>query len=369
MTLSEDLQEDLEDLYENAPCGYLSLTPDGRIAKLNATLAGWIGRKPGSLIGRRFTEALGFDGRTAFETHLVPMLRLQQHVGEIAFDLLDINGDKIPVIANAAEKRADDGHHVSTRITLFRAIDRRRYERSLLEARERAETAALAQHETAQLREQFMAILGHDLRNPLAAIEGGTRLLAKEDLSARGRLVLKEMSQSVARANLLVSNVLDFARGRLGEGLSLQRDAREPLTPVLEQIVAEVRATAPEHTIVADFDIPGPVDCDRARIGQLAANLLSNAVAHGDPSAPIKMAARTVGGNLEISVENAGMPISLKAQRQLFQPFFRGSVRRNTQGLGLGLYIVSEIAQAHGGHVSVASSATATRFTFTMPLA
>jgi len=84
-----EVHEDLEDLYENAPCGYISLTPDGRIAKLNHTLAGWLQRSAHDVVGRRFAEILGFGGRIAFETHLAPMLRLRGDVAEIALDLLD----------------------------------------------------------------------------------------------------------------------------------------------------------------------------------------------------------------------------------------------------------------------------------------
>ena len=141
MPLSEALpDEDLADLYENAPCGYVSLLPDGRVVKLNGTLADWLGRAARDMVGAPFNEFLSFGGRIAFETHLAPLLRLQGHVGEIALDLLDAKAAKIPVIANAVEKRGPDGRHLLTRLTLFKAVDRRTYERSLVEARERAET-------------------------------------------------------------------------------------------------------------------------------------------------------------------------------------------------------------------------------------
>lgn len=362
-----ELHEDLEDLYENAPCGYISLTADGRIAKLNSTLAGWLQRSADSVVGQRFTEVLGFGGRIAFETHLAPMLRLQGEVAEIALDLLDAAGGRVPMIANAAEKRDNKGNHVSTRITLFKAVDRRRYERSLIEARDKAENAALAEHEIAQLRDQFIAVLGHDLRNPLAAIGAGTRLLSKENLSDRSRLIINDMEKSVSRANLLISNVLDFARGKLGEGITLERNTREPLTPVLEQVVAEVRTVTPDREIITNFAIREPLDCDRGRMGQLAANLISNAITHGDPVAPIVVEARSMSEDFIFSVTNGGSPIPPDSRQKLFQPFFRGSVRRSQQGLGLGLFIVSQIAKAHNGLLDVESSAARTRFTFTMP--
>jgi sigma-B regulation protein RsbU (phosphoserine phosphatase) len=207
--------EDLEDLYENAPCGYVSLSPNAHIVKINRTLAGWLGTSADLLIGRSMHDLLSFGGRIAFETHLAPLLRLQGFVPELALDLLHANGSKFPVIANAAEKRSAAGEHVFTRLTLFKAVDRRAYERSLVEARTEAQAIATAEHETAILREQFIAVLGHDLRNPLAALAAGIHILEdREALSERGRIIVKEMSASASRAASLVENVLDFARGR-----------------------------------------------------------------------------------------------------------------------------------------------------------
>ena len=367
---SSDLPpEDLEDLYENAPCGYLSLSPDAHIAKVNARLARWLEMPADELVGKPFHEILSFGGRIAFETHLAPILRMQQGVSEVALDLLRADGTRIPIIANAAEKRDSEGRPLFTRLALFKAIDRRSYERGLVAARNKAEDAAQVEHETAILREQFIAVLGHDLKNPLAALAAGVRLLQlRETLSDRGRLVVKEMAGSVARATALVENVLDFARGRLGEGLTLARKDEE-LTPILEQAVAEIATIAPDREIVTHFELSQPVNCDGGRMGQVVSNLLSNAVTHGAPGIPIEVEARTGEGRFTLSVTNGGLPIPEAALSQLFQPFFRGAVRRSRQGLGLGLFIVNEIAEAHGGTMDVVSTDEMTRFTLSMPLA
>lgn len=359
--------EDLADLYEHAPCGYVSLAPDGRILRLNQTLAGWLERPAAELVGQRFGDCMSFGGRIAFETHLAPMLRLQGYVGEIALDLLGPDGTKIPFIANAAEKRSESGSHLLTRIALFKAVDRRKYERSLIVARDEAEHAKEAEHETAILREQFIAVLGHDLRNPIAALSSGITLLAKEELSDRGRFIVDQMGQSVGRAAALIDDVLDFARGRLGEGIILNRNAREPLTPVLEQVAAEIRLAGKGRVIETDFAIEEPLDCDRQRLGQLAANLISNAVAHGAADRPVKVEAKTDGGNFMLAVSNEGAPIPTEARARLFQPFVRGMDKQAKQGLGLGLFIVNEIAKAHGGSMDVESSVEQTCFRFRMP--
>ena len=363
------MSEDLADLYENAPCGYLSLSPDARIVKVNRTLTEWLGRSDDALVGQPFHALLSFGGRIAYETHMAPLLRLQGFVNELALDLLHADGSKLPMIANAAEKRGPNEEHVFTRLTMFKAVDRRMYERGLVAARTQAEAAAAAEHETSMLREQFIAVLGHDLRNPLAALAAGIRMIGeRETLSPRGQLVAKEMRASVSRAQALIENVLDFARGRLGDGLTLTRNAAQPLAPVLEQVVAEIRSIAPDRQIMAHFSIDHPVDCDPGRIGQLASNLIANAVTHGAPGIPIEVEAHTTESRFVLSVANGGVPIPAAARAQLFQPFFRGAVRRSQQGLGLGLFIVNEIAKAHGGSMEVASSDEETRFTFSMPL-
>lgn len=366
--MSDNLTEDLLDLYETAPCGYISLSADARVSKVNRTLADWLGREPEELIGKSIHELLSFGGRIAFETHLAPLMRMQGHVNEIALDMLAADGTKIPMFGNAAEKRGIEGEHLFTRLTLFKALDRRAYERSLLEARVKAEAEFKRERETALLRDQFIAVLGHDLRNPLAALSAGIRMLEKrEQLSGRGKAVVAEMGGSIDRAIGLIEDVLDFARGSLGGGIAVDRRPAE-LRPVLQQVVAEIRSIAPAHRIEEQVRIADPIFCDPARLAQLTSNLLSNAVTHGAADMPVVLEARTFEGQLVISVANGGGPIPDEIREQLFHPFFRGANRSSRNGLGLGLFIANEIAKAHGGSIAVSSTDEETRFTFTMPL-
>jgi sigma-B regulation protein RsbU (phosphoserine phosphatase) len=378
---SASIIEDLEDLYENAPCGYLSLDPGGRIFKVNKTLCTWVGYAPEHLVGKRLGDLLNVAGRMFYETHIAPLLRMQGFFNEVALDLVSQNGERLPVIANAAERRAADGSVISTRLTLLKATDRRRYERALLDARDQSrssEAAARAnledERKTSELREQFIAVLGHDLRNPLASISAGARILLRQ---AKGETetqiqtqtqVLQMMQTTVMRMSGLIDNVLDFARGRLGGGITLSRDANQPLQPVLQQVVDELRTAMPDRVIESDFRIAGPVNCDRSRIGQMVSNLLGNALTHGAPDKPVKIVASTDDGMFVLWIANAGEPIPEAALADLFQPFFRGTVRASLQGLGLGLHIASEIAKAHEGELAVTSTAEETRFTFRMPL-
>jgi signal transduction histidine kinase len=226
--------------------------------------------------------------------------------------------------------------------------------------------ATLSQErEASELREQFIAVLGHDLRNPLAAVSAGARLMVK--YPERAAVLAANIDHSIARMDELIGNLMDFARGRLGSGLLLNRDAEAPLGPALAEIVQEYRDAHPSRTIRASIDLTRNVSCDPSRIAQLLANLLGNAIAHGDPSQPVEIRATTLRGQFELSVANAGPPIPQDVQDRLFQPFFRGAATASQEGLGLGLYIVSEIARAHHGTVTVASTPEETRFTLRMP--
>ncbi len=231
-----------------------------------------------------------------------------------------------------------------------------------------SEAALLNERQAAELREQFIAVLGHDLRNPLASIDAGSRLLCRTPLDVKATAIVTLIQNSVQRMAGLIDNVLDFAQSRLGGGLVLIRSANEPLGPVLEQVIAELRTARPDRVIEAEITLARPVFCDRPRIGQLLSNLLANALSHGAQDHPVFVRASLEGDVFELSVANAGDPIPSNVVESLFQPFFRGSAHGKHQGLGLGLYIAFAIARAHDGTLTVNSSATETRFTLRMPV-
>jgi sigma-B regulation protein RsbU (phosphoserine phosphatase) len=357
----------IEDPLDIEPCVYLSLWPDGRIAKIDDALSEWLFRSQEDLFGRKIGDLLSFGGRIAFETHLTPMLRLNGEVSEITLDLETAHGEKLPVIASARENRDKEGRLLFTHITMFKASSPLLCPRSLAARKDEARNITKAAEETGHLQKQFIAVLGQDLRNPLAALAAGAGILSREVLSSRGEFVLREMERSIARANLLIEQVLDFARGRFGEGLILDRNDDAPLTPVLKRVITEVQDAVPEREIRTRLEICEPIDCDRLRLGQLAANLLSNAITHGDPTQPIEVAAYSKSGRFTFSVTNGGPPIPENERLKLFQPFFCREVRDGQQGLGLGLFIVDQIATAHDGVMSVQSDDTQTCFSFSMP--
>jgi sigma-B regulation protein RsbU (phosphoserine phosphatase) len=386
--------EDLDDLYENAPCGYLSLASDGVIIKANHTLASWLGTQSFELLGKRFYDLLNVPGKIFYETHFAPLLRMQGYFNEVALDLVGPNGQKLPVLANAAERRSSDGGVQFTRITLFQAADRRRYERDLVDAKNAAEQARmaleglnrtleeriaegiaerlqleqglLAEKEVARLREQFVAILGHDLRNPLASIAGGLNILSREVQSDKGKRVLTMMGQSTERMSSLIRDMLDLARCRAGQGIAIDRRPTD-LGTVLQQVVQELQTAHPGRGIQTFLQVADEIPCDGGRIAQLVSNLLGNALTHGAPDTPVKLVATQGVREISIAVANQGQPIPEHVKDHLFEPFFRATSSAEKQGLGLGLFISCEIARSHGGTLEVHSHERETSFVFKMP--
>ncbi|PHH44038.1 GAF domain-containing sensor histidine kinase [Pseudomonas putida] len=232
---------------------------------------------------------------------------------------------------------------------------------------QRTETALLQERETAELREQFIAVLGHDLRNPLFAISAGAEMLLRKHPDPAIEVRVRNILGSAQRATRLVDDVLDFARGRLGKGIPVDIQPCADLTEAVQQVVTEIRNVHPQRTIRASIgDLQG-LPCDRARIAQLLSNLLANAVAHGDPEGDIEVIAQVEHGALTLAVKNQGhIPEAILPH--LFQPYSRPTGSAPQAGLGLGLYIASQIAQSHGGQLHVASTAqSGTLFTFSLP--
>lgn len=230
----------------------------------------------------------------------------------------------------------------------------------------RTELALGDERARAELREQFIAVLGHDLRNPLSAIQHGATLL-KETSQDKGVVGVAEIIERASqRMTRLIGHVLDFAKGRLGGGLGVTRVTDATLGAMIQQVVTETQIAWADREIQSAIALTAPVSCDSARIGQLLSNLLGNALTHGDNAGPVRVSARTAEGTFELSVANSGEPISSATRARLFQPFARTADGPTRTGLGLGLYIAAEIARAHDGTLTVSSTTEETRFTFRM---
>ncbi|CAN5285571.1 HAMP domain-containing sensor histidine kinase [soil metagenome] len=232
-----------------------------------------------------------------------------------------------------------------------------------------AEAAMLDERTAGELREQFIAILGHDLRNPLQGVTAGAQLIQRKTDDPELIGIASRIRSSARRMSALIDDVLDFARGRLGGGFGVKVDEVGDLDRAFEDVVDELTSAHPERSINVVIRVDGPVRCDRSRLQQLASNLLANAIAHGSSSSPIEFEAVIRDGELTIAVANDGEPIPAENLHQVFAPFWRHSTSRAREGLGLGLFICAQIVKAHDGRFDVTSSSQAgTRFVARIPL-
>ncbi|QIB51776.1 GAF domain-containing sensor histidine kinase [Pseudomonas sp. OIL-1] len=236
------------------------------------------------------------------------------------------------------------------------------------QAQETTQVALINEEETGRLREQFIAVLGHDLRSPLTAIGMSSELLEAKLTGERERELASGIKQSSRRMSSLIEDVLDFSNGRLGDGIPVKREVTRDLLAVLNSVVDEITVSHPEVSINSHFSIESQSFCDAGRMGQLLSNLLINAVTHGSPDSPVDVTAKTENGEIALSVTNSGPVIPQELMSLLFQPFTRSNAGGRGKGLGLGLYIASQIAAAHDGTLSVSSTPeNGTRFVARLP--
>lgn len=357
--------------YEGAACGLLTLEAKGRIALANRLIGEWSGISCADLRGKPFQDLFTVGSKLFLQTQWWPLLEMQGSVAEVQLELVRADASHLPVLVNAVRRpdRCID-------IALFVATDRRKYERELLLARRRAEelleTVALREaelRERAVFAEQLIGIVSHDLRNPLNAILLGTHLLSATDDAKTRDATVKRIASAAQRATRLTSELLDFTQARLGNGIPVAR-AEIDLHAVVGDAVDELRLAWPGRELVHAREGAGRASADGDRLAQVVTNLVSNAMAYGAKDRPITITSIIADDAITLRVFNEGRPIPPEHLGAIFQPLQRGEeqVQRGSRSVGLGLYIVREIAQAHGGRAQVASSTEAgTAFEVVLP--
>ena len=271
--LNRLLEEDPADLYENAPCGYLSALPDGRIVKVNHTFCAWTGRAGEELLGTRVQDVLTVGARVFYETHLAPLLRMQGAAREIALDIVRVDGSVLPCLVNAVELRDEDGAPVLLRATVFEATARRRYERELLmaqraaeesEARSRALQKVVFDLAAATSVDDVAGVIVERSRAALKA-QGAALALIEDDGDGGGMPALRLLRAEGLSGSLLIE-LRDAAGGQLALELaqgvrSVALDAR--LRSVQPGLAAAMRTAGLQELVIV------PVSADNRRLGVL----------------------------------------------------------------------------------------------------
>jgi sigma-B regulation protein RsbU (phosphoserine phosphatase) len=372
--------------FDEAPCGLLTTLSDGIITQVNRTFCRWLGREAGDLNAKvRLQELFTVGGRIFHQTHLMPLLQMQGSASEVKLELIHRDGSPIPMVLNAVMKVHAGEKHFE--YAIFVAKDRDKYERELLISRRKAEELLakeqLAQQALAKARqevemqrqvaedravfaEQMVAIVSHDLRNPLTVIRMSAHVVGLGELSPNQLRALERISTSTARATRLIADLLDFSRARLGGGMPVLRKSLDLHATVLE-VVDDLRAAYPQRVLI--HETVGEPTClaSADRLAQMIGNLVANAVRYGAEDRQITIRSGTHENTFSVAVSNEGAAIPAAALPYLFDPLTRGGgAHDGSEGIGLGLYIVREIARAHGGLASATSNCGVTTFTAVM---
>lgn len=352
------LEESADDLYDQAPCGYVSTLPDGTIVRVNHTFAEWTGASRDVLLtGTKFQTLLSIGSRIYYETHYAPLLRMQGFANEIALEIIRGDGRIIPVLVNSRQKRDAAGTPLFNRITLFDATDRRRYERELLLARRKAE-------QIAKDKADLLAMLSHDIRNPLNALMGVVQLLDRTELSEQQRRFVRLLKSSADNMLNLLNHVLELSRAESSSFALVENPFS--LHSLVDDVVSTFDAVAREKSVTLRRDIdervPDTMLGDPVAIRQILANLVGNAVKF-TPSGSVTLTVTTkeVGTDavlLAIAVSDTGIGIAPDMIDRIFNEFTQANYETATRfgGTGLGLTITRRLLELYGSVVHVESA-------------
>ncbi len=365
------LDERVEDLYEHAPCGYLSTLGDGTIVKVNQTFIEWTDLSREALLsGTKFQSLLTVGSKIYYETHYAPLVHMQGFANEIALEL--VRGDRriLPVLINARQRRDADGTPLFNRITLFDSTDRRRYERELLLARRKAE-------QVAKDKADLLATLSHDIRNPLNALMGVVQLLDRGKLTDQQRRLVRLLKSSSENMLNLLNHVLELSKAESSSFTLVETPF--PIRHTVEDVVAAFEAQAREKGIEIrgsmDERVPTVVVGDPVAFRQILTNLIGNAVKFTERgSVEVHAETRelsTAAVSLAISVADTGIGIPPEVVGRIFDEFTQAShdTALRFGGTGLGLTIVRKLLALYGSTIHVDSRpGEGSTFSFTLRL-
>lgn len=374
-------------LYQDAPCGLLLTDAGGTILRANATLCRWLGYSSAALTGKvRIQDFLTVGARLFHQTHCLPILQIQGSVAQLQIDIRDSGGQRTPVLVNIVQRTLEG--KVFDEWALVATNERRSYERELLAARRGAEQALAARLEAeARLRglnqelseadrrkDEFLATLSHELRNPLAPMRNALEVLKLDGGAAAKRPLLEVFDRQLHHLTHLVDDLMDVSR--ITQGRMELRCAPLRLADIVQGALDDAGATlqAAGHALRVSIEAPGAVvHADATRLFQVIANLLANACKYTPDGGEIALALRVEGTEAVVEVRDSGIGIPAHALGTVFGMFsqLEPALDRAKGGLGIGLALARGIVALHGGSIGAHSEGEGrgSCFTVRLPLA
>ena len=381
-------QLDGDRLYDQAACGLVLADGDGKIIRCNTTFCGWVGFPANELVGkRRIQDLFTMGGKVFHQTHLLPLLQMQGSVAEVQIDIRHADGTALPTLINIFRRKHGDG--IIDELAILIATDRRSYERELVAARRNAEASLQAltdaqdalQAANAELasadrkKDEFLATLAHELRNPLAPMQNVLEILKLKAIDDPqliwARAVFERQMQQMAH---LVDDLMDVSRITQGR-VELRRETID-IALVMQRAVEASRALieASRHQLHVTLPAqPLAVDADPTRLTQILTNLLNNAAKYTPDGGTIWLEAAREQDQVAIAVRDTGIGIAAKHLGDVFSMFSQltPALERAQGGLGIGLALVKGLVSLHGGTVDVKSAGPGqgSEFVVRLPLA
>lgn len=333
----EAAAQDIQDLYDNAPCGYHSLDPNGVFLQVNNTMCQWLGYTKEELIGKvKFFTILSEEGLKTFQENF-PMFKEQGYVHNLEFDLIRKNGTRFPVILNSTALRDKDGNYLKSRTTTFDYTEQK-----------------LANDKITTLNQELEAFtytVSHDLRSPLRSISGYAQILEEDyspSLDDEGKRVAQVIIKSAKRMGQLIDDLLNFSQIGRRELSNHLIDANT----MVHQLVKELKEleNQPMEISIEDLD---PCHGDFNMIRQVWYNLVSNAIKYSKKKnlIHIEIGSYTLGPEIVYYVKDNGAGFDMQYVHKLFGVFQRLHRLNEFEGTGVGLAIVKRIVTRHGGRV------------------
>ena len=349
--------ETAEELYENAPCGYVSFSTDGTIFNINSTLLFWLGFTKKEVIGvKKFNSLFKMGGKIFFETHFFPLIRIQGFIKEINFDIVRKDKSTFPGLLNVNEITGATGDSNIYRATIFDISDRKVYESELLNAKKKAE-------KTSRSKAEFLSTISHEIRTPLNAILGIANLIQKTPLNQQQQEYARILLTSSDNLLSLVNNLLDLSKIE-AKKVRLEQKPID-LGDLVRVLITtfEVKAKEKNIDLLIDFeeDLPRDLLGDQVKLNQILTNLLGNAIKFTD-SGHVKLKINVVEREaqhvvLHFEISDTGIGIPEDKLETIFSEFGQASyeVNLNYGGTGLGLTISQKILQLYNSEIRVTS--------------